>query len=113
MGMQLLKAGAASKTGIWVHSEPAKHDGFRMRVSFIWHGGSAGSVFIEELIGGQPGNGMGSPYPPQSDTGSVVQIAAVPFNSGDLIIQTPVDYIRARTDNAIDGTVDVYASQGS
>lgn len=113
MGMQLLTTAGASVTGKWAHVEPAKSVDYPVRVSII---GSftGGNVILEELIGGVPGNGTGSPYPPQADTGTVVQIGTYAV-AQDVIIDAPMDYIRARTDGNITGgtTASVYLTMGS
>jgi hypothetical protein len=112
MAISLLIAAGPGVTGKWVRVEPAKSVDYPMRLQFVGASWAADNVIIEELVGGLPGNGN-SPYPPSSDTGSVVQVAQVGPNSGDLTIEAPIDFIRARTGANMTGTVSVFATMSS
>ena len=110
----LLIGAGASQTGNWVHMEPSKDVDFPLAIWFVSHTWGAGNVIIQTLVGGLPGNGAGSPYPPQSDTGSVITVATQLYSATQpVIIYAPLDYIRATTDNSVTGTVDVFAAAQS
>ena len=108
----LLIGAGASITGKWVHMEPSKDVDFPLGIWVAPHSWSAGNVIIETLLGGLPGNGAGSPYPPQSDTGTVALVTTIPFNAVPLsyLNLMPLDWIRVRTDGGVVGTVDVFAA---
>ena len=105
MARQLLPAGSGlSTTGPWVRTEGGFKRSVPMRI--VATGNFAGSsIIIEELIAGIPGSGSHSPYPPQSDTGTTKVLGTIPVAGADLLIEDPVEFIRARTDSALTGTV--------
>jgi hypothetical protein len=106
MPRDLLINAGPGVTGKWVRTEPV-YKSTTMRLIFSGTNWAADNVIIEELTGGLPGNGTGSPFPPQTDTGSVVQIGAFPPGSSDVVINAPVEFIRARTGASLTGTVSV------
>ncbi len=95
-------------TGVWVFTAMGGKRAYPARVAAVqlpagglaWTGGD---IIIEELIAGLPGSGAHSPYPPQSDTGTVEEIGRIGFPGGDLLIDKPVEFIRARTSSTADG----------
>lgn len=116
MAINLLIAAGASKTGAWTRIEPSKSVDYPARVTFVSGTGgnvwSAGNVILEELVGGLPGNGN-SPYPPRNDTGTVLPVGSFASGAGDFQIDAPIDFIRARTDSGIVGTVSVFVTMNS
>jgi len=110
----LLIGAGPSVTGTWTHFEPMKDVDFPVGVWFVSHTWAAGNVILETLVGGLPGNGASSPIPPQNDTGSVV-VHSTNLYSGPVyvLITIPFDYLRARTDSSVTGTVDVFAAEQS
>ncbi len=111
MAINLLIGAGPSVTSKWVRVEPAKSVDYPIRVSFVSHSWAGGNVILEELIGGLPGNGN-SPYPPTNDTGTAKVIQQV-GDDADVIINAPMDFIRARTDANVTGTVDVFVTMDS
>lgn len=112
MAINLLIGAGASVSSNWVRVEPAKSVDYPIRISFVSHNWAGGNVILEELIGGLPGNGN-SPYPPSSDTGTAKQIQQVGSGDADVIINAPLDFLRARTDANVTGTVDVFVTMDS
>ena len=106
MARQLLPAGTgAGVTGIWVRVEGGFKRSVPMRISAI--GSFAVDVItIEELIGGTPGNGTNSPYPPQTDSGTAKVVGTIPVAGADLLVEDPIQFVRARTGANMTGTVD-------
>ena len=102
-------------TGQWCRVEPAKRKNINFRVIFTGTFGGVG-VYLEELVGGQPvtpnspvqGN-PGLLTPGAQSAGSVVvQLLTSPqTTAADVIIQAPVEFIRARTDAGMTGTASV------
>lgn len=117
MARDLLINAGASATGQWCRTEPPAHKTWPFRISFDTDTGqtawSAGNVILEELLGGVPT----SPGPLVQDnpgllmagsqTGTVQQLGVFGPGSADFEIDTPVEYIRARTDASITGKVSV------
>jgi hypothetical protein len=104
---QLLASGTvASVTGPWVYVAMGGKRAFPARVSVVSLGGvawSAGDVVIEELIAGLPAESDAFANRPQ--TGVVEALGSVGFPGGDLIIDKPVEFIRARTTAQVVGAV--------
>jgi hypothetical protein len=96
-------------TGQWVHVEPPfKVIPYRVMVSGTFGGDN---VYLEELSGGlptSPGPIQGNPglLTAGSQTGTVLQLAAVAGDQ-DVIIDAPVEFIRARTGANLTGTATV------
>ncbi len=99
----------------WVHVDPVKSLDIPLGFSYAQHGPIGGNVIIEQLVLGTPGNGPGSPYPPQVGTGTPTYLASIPLdgNTYDLTITTPIEFVRARTDGGVLGTVDVEMTMNS
>ena len=97
----LLPSGSGQgTTGPWVFTAMGGKRAYPARVSAVSLGGaawSAGNVNIEELIAGTPGQ-ANSPYGKSTDTGVVELLGTIAFPGGDLIIDKPVEFIRARSD---------------
>lgn len=110
MAINLLVSAASGVTGAWTRIEPAKSVDYPVRVSIIGTFG-ADAVYLEELIGGLPGNGN-TPYPPTNTTGTVQTVATV-MAPGDITINAPIDFIRARTGGSLTGTASVFLTMGS
>lgn len=114
MAIDLLIGAGASTYGQWVRCEPPAHKTWPFRVTFTsgspsW---SAGNVILEELLGGlptSPGPVQGNPglLTVNAQTGTVVAIGTFGPNAPDLEIDAPIEFIRARKDNNIVGTVSV------
>jgi hypothetical protein len=107
MAVDLLVNQGASITGTWSRVEPpAKKTGpSRLIVTGTFVGDV---VHIEELVGGHPGKGFpanvaNSPFIPQADTGTVVLVQDV-AGPQDVVIDAPIEYIRARTGAFTGGT---------
>jgi hypothetical protein len=107
MPRDLLVGAGASVTGKWVRTEPV-YKSTTMRVMFVSHSWAGDNVYLEELVGGLPGFGANSPFAPQADTGTVIELGAYPPGSSDIIINAPVEFMRARTGSGLTGTVDVH-----
>jgi hypothetical protein len=76
-----------------------------MRISAI--GSFATDVItIEELIGGLPGNGTNSPYPPQTESGTAKVVGTIAIAGADLLVEDPIAFVRAKTGALMTGTVD-------
>jgi hypothetical protein len=104
MARQLLANAPLSTVGPWVRTEGGFKRGVPMRI--VSTGNFAGSpIIIEELVAGMPGNGTHSPIYPQSDTGTARVLGTIPVAGADLLIEDPVEFIRARTDANLTGTV--------
>lgn len=117
MARDLLINGGAAAVGQWCRVEPPGHKTWPFRVVFSTDSGqvawSAGNVILEELIGGVPL----SPGPVVQDnpglltagsqTGLVKTLDVFPPGSPDFIIDSPVEYIRARVVSDITGVVSV------
>jgi hypothetical protein len=100
---QLLGSGSpAGTTGKWVFTASGGKRVFPARVSAVGVGWTGGDVIIEELIAGLPGQ-ANSPYGQSADTGTVEELGRIGFGGGDLLIDKPVEYLRARTDTAANG----------
>jgi hypothetical protein len=110
---QLLAAAGAGVVGPWVRTEPPGKKVFPARV--VATGDFAGDdIFIEELVGGLPGLGANSPFarteasgPQANDTGAVLPLGSIPggASGGALVIDHPVEFMRARTGAFTGGTV--------
>lgn len=61
-------------------------------------------VYIDELVGGTPGHGANSPFPPQADTGTFIQIGAIAPGDPPLVLLEPCEYVRARCGAFTGGT---------
>lgn len=110
MAINMLVSAAANVTGNWVHVEPAKSVDYPIRVSIVGTFGGD-NVILEELIGGLPGTGN-TPYAPSSTTGTIVQVGVFSAPQ-DVIIEAPMDYLRARTGSGLTGSASVFATMGS
>lgn len=91
----------AGVTGPWTNTSMGGRRAYPARLSAVSSaktGWTAGDVVIEELIGGIPGQ-SNSPYGPSADSGVVQEIGRLGFPGGDLIIDKPVEFIRARTES--------------
>lgn len=115
MAWNLLINAGANQASNWVKVDPVKGIDIPIGFSYAADPPPGGNIVIEQLVGGIPGNGLNSPYPPQSDTGEVTYLASIPLDGTqyDLTITTPIEYIRARTDAGVLGTVDVFMTMNS
>ncbi len=111
MGWNMLTNAGPGVTSPWVRIEPSHSLDLPLSFFFINGNGapwSAGNVNVEILVNGLPGGGN-TPYKPQTDTGTVQLLAAVPPPAGANILDvtSPVEWIRCRTDPGLVGTVSV------
>lgn len=105
---QLLPIGTGQGvTGLWVFTAmggkrayPARVAAVNLPAGVTWTGGD---VIIEELVAGLPAESDAFANRPQ--TGSVEEIGRIGFPGGDLLIDKPVEFIRARTDITANGFV--------
>jgi hypothetical protein len=108
---QLLAPGTGQgTTGKWVYVASGGKRAFPARVAAVSLAGdwSAGDVIIEELIAGLPAESDAFANRPQ--TGVVEELGRIASPSGDLLIDKPVEFIRARSDTTANGFVGtVYA----
>lgn len=108
MARDLLINAGASVTGQWTRTEPAGNKNHPYRVMVTASAGlSGGNLIIEELVGGlptSPGPLPGNPglLTAGSQTGTVIVLQTTNA-PGDQFITGPVEYIRARTDDAVAG----------
>lgn len=113
MPRDLLPPGTgANVTGQWVRTEPPAHKTWPMRVMFVGPNWTAGSVILEELADGLPKSKGPLPGNPgdlvaSSQTGTVVPLYTAIAGSNDYEIDAPTEFIRARTDADVVGTVTV------
>lgn len=117
MARDMLIAQPASTTGQWVRLEPPGKRIHPLRIVVI--GTFAGEfVYIEELVGGLPT----SPAPLQGNpglltagvqTGTVQALGSIGAGGGDLIIDDPVEFIRARTGAFSSGTASAYLEESA
>jgi hypothetical protein len=101
MARTLLENAGANVTGQWVRTEPPGKKVFPARV--VAYGNFDADIVIEELVGGLPGIGH-SPFVhaggfQPNDTGGVLFLGVIPggANGGALVIDHPVEFMRART----------------
>ena len=111
MARQLLAPGtAANVKGSWVRIEGGGKRSVPARVqatgNFAIGSSAVGPITIQELVGGLPGSGSQSPYPPQSDTGDIVTVATISGAGDDILLNNPIAYVRAVTAADMTGTVD-------
>lgn len=90
-------------TGKWVRIEGGGKRGVPCRVVATGNF-AADPIVIEELIAGIPGQ-ANSPYGQAADTGTVEPLGTIAAQGQDLLIDQPVEFIRARTGAAQTGTV--------
>jgi len=116
----MLIAAGASITGQWVRTEPPAHKTWPFRV-VVTNGATvfAGeNVYIEELVGGLPsgpGPLQGNPglLTAGSQSGTVVLVTTIApggaanAGAGDVIVEAPCEYLRARTGAFSAGTCSV------
>ncbi len=109
----LVNAGASVTSG-WVRTEPPGRKTWPFRV-VVTNGEvpfAGDNVYIDEMVGGLPANPM-QLYGPAADTGKVNTIGSIApsgaanAGAGDLVIDAPSEFLRARTGAFSSGTCDV------
>lgn len=89
---------------------------FPIRVTAVGASWGGSDIIIEELIGGVPGaaslyGNTNSPFGPNADTGTAKQVGTLSPGGPDLLIEYPVEFLRARTDANLTGTVDICGAE--
>ena len=114
MGYNLLENQGASVTGAWVKTEPPGRKTWPFRVVVI-NGAvpfAGDNVYIEEMTNGLPANPM-QLYGPAAETGQVTIVGTVApagaanSGAGDLRIDSPCEFLRARSGAFTSGTCSV------